>query len=72
MQSLSFLDLDNNLILKVAYTPNKNYRWNNGFDVIRSWKISNKYLKLIWNYFHICKNNDLNLYHSPFPSLPFL
>ena len=69
LQALSFVSSKYN---KVALTPNSNYCWDNKFNSIRSWDAKTKLMKLFWNYFHpLFYNINFDVYHSPYPSLPF-
>ncbi len=69
LQSLSFINSD---YKKVAITPNSDIFWDSKFDFISSSNFNSKFSKLIWNFFHpIFIDENFDIYHSPFPSLPF-
>jgi glycosyltransferase involved in cell wall biosynthesis len=69
LQALSFISTNNN---KIALTPNSEICWKNNFSNINSRKFYSKIGKLIWNYFHpIFYTFKFEIYHSPYPSLPF-
>ncbi len=69
LQALSFIKSNFN---KIAITPNSIFFWNSKFDLISSSCLKSKFSKLLWNYFHpLFIKEKFDIYHSPFPSLPF-
>ena len=69
LQALSFMNLN---YIKIALTPNSKYCWFNNFNAINSSNVKTKLMKLLWNFFHpLFYKFSFDLYHSPFPSLPF-
>jgi hypothetical protein len=69
LQALSFINSD---FKKIAITPNANLFWDSKFDIISSSGLKSKFSKLIWNFFHpLFIKEKFDIYHSPFPSLPF-
>lgn len=69
LQALSFIQSN---FKKLAITPNDDLRWDSKFDSISSSGLKSKFSKLIWNFFHpLFIRENFDIYHSPFPSLPF-
>jgi hypothetical protein len=69
LQALSYINSD---FKKIAITPNSIFFWDSKFDLISSNGLKSKFSKLIWNFFHpLFIKEKFDIYHSPFPSLPF-
>ena len=69
LQALSYISLK---YTKIALTPNSNFNWSNNFSVIYHGNQKTKIGKLLWNYFHpLFIKFKFDIYHSPYPSLPF-
>ena len=70
LQAISYISSNYN---KIALTPNAKIYWSNNFSNIYHKDLKTKIGKLFWNFFHpIFIKSKIDIYHSPFPSLPFL